>query len=338
MMKEPLVSIIIVNWNGGRVFEDCLESLKNLKYPNYELIVFDNGSNDGTEKYATIQSNKNLGFVGGNNKAIKRASGKYILLLNNDTKVPDDLLNVLVSKIESDSRIGVIQPKILIMDSPYYLDNAGSFITKIGFFRHWGFQKRDSKEFGFEKEIFSAKGACMLIRNDLIDKIGLFDEDYFAYFEESDFCWRVWLNGYKVVFYPKTFIYHKVGFTIKRQNVLELNYHYYKNRISSLIKNLDNFNVLWIVPLHIVLSLGIAFIFFIRGSIRNPLIILRAIWWNIKNLPKILSKRSKVQKLRNVSDNYIFNTVGRKINICKLLLFKDPFFKDFKRIEKDIAK
>src|SRR5258708_30274402 len=132
MMKEPLVSIIIVNWNGGRVFEDCLESLKNLKYPNYELIVFDNVSNDGTEKYATIQSNKNLGFVGGNNKAIKRASGKYILLLNNDTKVPDDLLNVLVSKIESDSRIGVIQPKILIMDSPYYLDNAGSFITKIG--------------------------------------------------------------------------------------------------------------------------------------------------------------------------------------------------------------
>ncbi len=329
MMTKPKVSIIIVNWNGGKVFEECLGSLEKLKYSNYELIIVDNGSMDGTQKFATIRNKKNLGFVGANNQAIKIVKGKYVLLLNNDTKVPPELLDVLVAKMESDSKIGVVQPKIFMMDNSGYLDNAGSFITKIGFFRHWGFQKKDSKEFDREKEIFAAKGACMIIRKDLIDKVGLFDEDYFAYFEESDFCWRVWLNGYKILYYPKTFIYHKVGFTIKRQNVSELNYHYYKNRIASLIKNLNNWNVLWIVPLHVILSFGIAFVFLVRGSIKNPLIILRAIWWNIVNISKTLKKRSRVQNSRTTSDKYIFKNVGQKVDFLK-------FFGDFKRVEKDL--
>src|SRR5258708_284544 len=331
------VSIIIVNFNGGKVFRECLVSLKKISYSNYEIIIVDNSSTDGTEKLATIRNKKNLGFVDGNNQGIKNAKGKYILLLNNDTKVSKNFLNVLVDKMESDPEIGVLQPKIFMMDNPGFLDNAGSFITKIGFLRHWGFQKKDSSNFDTEREIFSAKGACMLIRKDLIDQIGLFDHDFFMYFEESDFCWRVWLCGYKVLFYPQTFIYHKIGFTIKRQNVSELNFHYYKNRIASLIKNLNNWNVLWMVPLHLFLSLGISLIFFIRGSITNPLIILRAIWWNIAHLGDTLKKREVIQNKRVVSDKYIFDRVGRRVDVVKLLLFKDNFFKDFKRIEKDIS-
>ncbi len=348
-MEKNKVSIIIVNWNGELILKDCLTSLSTLNYKNWELIIVDNASKDNSleiiEKFRPkkvktelIINKDNLGFVGGNNQAIKIADGKYILLLNSDTKIKPDLLSQLVFKMESDSGIGVIQPKILMMDNPKYLDNAGSFITQIGFLRHWGFQKKDSNEFNHEVEIFAAKGACMIIRKDLIDKIGLFDPDFFMYFEESDFCWRAWLTGYKVLYFPKTFIYHKVGFSIKRQNVSELNYHYYKNRIASLIKNFDNINVLWIVPFHVLLSLGIALIFLLRGSIKNPSIILRAIWWNITNLPKTLKKRVKIQKQRIVTDDFIFNAVGRKVNIFKLLLFKDPFFKDFKRIEKDMKK
>lgn len=335
-MAEPKVSIIIVNFNGGQIFKDCLAALKKIKYSNIELIIVDNGSSDGTEKLATIKNKKNSGFVGGNNEGIKKASGKYVLLLNNDTKVPNNFLNILVKKIEADEKVGVIQPKIYLMDKPGYLDNAGSFLTKIGFLRHWGFQKKDSKEFNTEKEIFSAKGACMLIRKELIDKIGLFDPDFFMYFEESDFCWRVWLAGYKILFYPKTYIYHKVGYTIKRQNPFELNYHYYKNRISSLIKNLSNWNIIPITTVHLFLSFCIAFVFLVRGSVNNPLIILRAIWWNIANLGKTLKKRKATQKLRVVSDKYIFDKVGKKINILKLFLFQDSFFKDFKRVEKDV--
>jgi GT2 family glycosyltransferase len=328
-MKKPKVSIIIVNFNGGEIFKDCLSSVKKLNYPNYQLVIVDNASSDGTEKYATIRNKKNLGFVGGNNIGVEKSSGKYILLLNNDTTVSPDLLNVLVDKMETDPKIGVLQPKIYLMDKLDYLDNAGSFFTKIGFLDHWGFMKKDDKEFDKEKEVFSAKGACMLIRKDLVDSVGLFDKDYFAYFEESDFCWKAWLYDKKVVYYPKTYIKHKVGFTTKTQNVNFLNYLYYRNRICSLIKNLETKNLLWIIPVHIFISLGIAFIFLIRGSWSNCLLILRAVKWNILNINSTLKKRKQIQKIRKISDNEIFTRVGRKVDLNK-------FFSDFKRVEKDL--
>lgn len=330
----PKVSIIIVNWNGGAVFEECLESIRKLKYKNYELIIVDNGSDVEIKRTGLLEriiyNKRNLGFAKGNNIGFREARGKYVLLLNNDTKVRSDLLEVLVTKMESDETIGVIQPKIYMMDKKSYLDNAGSFLTKIGFLEHWGFGKKDGKEFDEEKEIFSAKGACMLVRKDVIDKIGLFDEDYFAYFEESDFCWRVWLAGYKIIYYPKTSILHKVGFTIKRQDVSYLNYLYYRNRICSLIKNLDIKNLIWIFPVHIILSFGIAFLFLMRGSISNFMLIMRAIRWNFVNLKHTLWKRRKIQKTRIVFDEEIFKRVGRSVDFGK-------FFNDFKRVERDIS-
>lgn len=329
-MKNPKVSIIIVNFNGGKVFENCLTSLKKLSYKNYELIIVDNGSSDGTENYATIGFKKNLGFVGGNNEGVKRATGKYILLLNNDTLVKPDLLHKLVKKMESNPSVGVLQPKIYLMDKKGYLDNAGSFLTKIGFLDHWGFNQKDSTQYNMETEIFSAKGACMMIRKEIIEKIGLFDDDYFAYFEESDFCWRVWILGYKIIFYPKTSIQHKVGFTTKREDVTYLNYLYYRNRISSIIKNFEIINLIFIFPIHLLISLGIGFVFLIRGRIESFLLVMRAIKWNFVNLNLTLKKRKEVQKTRKVSDNEIFESVGKKVNFRK-------FFGDFKRVEKDIS-
>lgn len=329
MIKYPLVSVIIVNWNGGEVFEKCLDSLNKNKYTNWELIVVDNGSTDGTQKHAQIKNKTNLGFALANNQGYKVSSGKYLLLLNNDTLVDPDFLDILVAKMESEKDLGVIQPKILIMDRPEYLDNAGSFLTRIGFLHHWGFMKKDKQEFSKEREVFSVKGACMLIRKSLVNEIGLFDSDFMSYFEESDFCWRVWLTGNRVLFYPQTQIFHKVGFTIKRLDVGNLNWHYYKNRICSLIKNLEISNLLTILPVHLLISLGILFIFLIKGRFGNSLIIWKAIWWNIINLDKTLIKRKNIQKMRVVSDKFIFH---------KLLLPVDwkSFLGDFKRIERDL--
>jgi GT2 family glycosyltransferase len=332
-MKNPKVSILIVNFNGGKVFEECIKSLQKINYKNYEVIVVDNGSDVKPilpKTYKLILNKENSGFVGGNNIGFKYVTGKYVLFLNNDTKVSPDLLKITIAKMESDSNIGVLQPKIYLMDKPGYLDNAGSFFTNIGFLDHWGFNKKDSPEFDKEREIFSAKGACMIARKDLIDKIGLFDEEYFAYFEESDFCWRVWLASYKIIFYPKTYIYHKVGFTTKRGNVNRLNYLYYRNRIDSLIKNLEFKNLIWIVPLHVFLSFGIAILFLMRGSFKNFKLILLAIIWNGKNFFRIWKKRQAVQSLRKVSDADIFRRVGTSVNFLK-------HYGDFKRVEKDLS-
>lgn len=340
MKTSPLVSLIIVNWNGGEVFNNCIKSLVKVNYPNWELLVVDNGSNDGsenlfknfnlpTEKITLIKNQRNLGFAMANNQGVKRARGDFILLLNNDTKVVPNLLTVLVNRASRDHTLGVIQPKIELMDKKGYLDNAGSFFTRIGFLQHWGFLQKDSSFFNKERLIFSAKGACMFIRSSLIKKIGLFDSDFISYFEESDFCWRVWLSGYKVLFYPKTKIYHKVGFTIRRLNVTKLNYHYYKNRICSLIKNLEFSNLLIVLSFHLAISLGIALAFLLKLQISNSLIIFKSFVWNIKHLPATFKKRRLIQQKRVVYDKQIFKNLMQPISWKKYL-------EDFKRIEKDL--
>lgn len=338
-----LVSVIIVNWNGGGVLRDCLESLSKVRYPNWELVVVDNGSTDESLvlirklkvksqklKVKVVRNKENVGFARANNQGLKMTKGEYILLLNNDTKVEEDLLGKMVEKMEGEKDLGVVQPKIMMMDNPGYLDNAGSFLTWIGFLDHWGFGRKDGEEFSEEKEIFSAKGACMLIRREVVEKVGLFDEDYVSYFEESDFCWRVWLGGYRVLFFPKVKIFHKVGFTIKRMDVWGNNFHYYKNRICSLLKNLEVPNLLVILPLHLVVSMGIAMAFALRGHLRNSLIVFKAMWWNLVSIPSTLRKRREVVKIRVVGDREIFAKLMRRIDLGR-------YWNDFRRVERDLG-
>ena len=163
MKTQPKVSIVIINWNGGKVFERCLQSLTKLTYSNWELLVVDNGSTDKSNFLpkqffagSKLLSNKrNVGFALANNQATKKARGEYLLLLNNDTQVSPNLLDVLIDKMENDPSIGVVQPKIKMMADPQYLDNAGSFMTWTGFLSHWGYGMKDTGEFNREREVFS---------------------------------------------------------------------------------------------------------------------------------------------------------------------------------------
>lgn len=325
MKNYPFVSIIIANWNGGEVFKICLDSLNKLNYPSWELIVVDNNSSDGSEnfviRYKQIKNHKliknktNLGFAKANNQGYKKSRGKYVLLLNNDTKVTQNFLKVLVNKMEKDNNLGVIQPKILLMDKADYLDNVGSFLTRTGFLEHWGYMEHDSPRFNKEKEIFSAKGACMLIRKNVINEVGLFDKDFISYMEETDFCWRVWLVGYKVVFYPKAKIYHKVGFTSKKQNQIFVNYNSYKNRLASLIKNLELGNLFYIGSCHLVVSIFLASYYFLKFQFSKSQMILGAVWWNIIYLRKTLAKRKKIQSFRKIKDKNLFPIIMHPINL-----------------------
>ncbi len=341
MKNYPLVSILMANWNGGKVYEDTLSSLSKITYPNWELVVVDNGSSDGTtklplnrkfgiKKFKLIENKTNLGFAPANNQGYEVSRGKYILLLNNDTLVEKDFLEIMVKKMEKDATIGVMQPKIKMMDNPELLDNAGSFFTNIGFLEHWGFMKNDGLEFNIEKDVFSVKGACMLTRKSLIEKLGLFDDDFISYFEESDYCWRVWLAGLRCVFYPATFIRHKVGFTIRRLDVGNLNWHYYKNRICSLIKNLGIARLFLILPVHLCISVAISIAFILKGQLSSSAIVWKAIWWNLVNIRKTLIKRKKVQNMRKVSDSLLFKKISRPIDL-------KMFIGDFARVSKDIS-
>lgn len=337
-MEKGKVSIIIVNWNGGDVFRNCLLSLKKISYPDWELVVIDNASSDGSERFpeelgiknlTVINNESNVGFAPTNNLGYEKARGEYILLLNNDTEVAPDILESLTSRLSKEKDLGVIQPKIYLMDKPGYLDNCGSFLTKTGFLEHWGFFKKEAPEFNKEAYIFSAKGACMLIKREVIEKVGLFDSDFGSYFEESDFCFRVWLSGYKVLYSPKVSIKHKLAFTAKRQNPFEVTYDSYKNRLCSLLKNLEMKNLFTIITIHITILEILAFYYLTKLQFKKMWIIQKGIFWNLKNISRTIKKRERIQKLRKLSDEQIFPFIMKPFNSKVYLGYLKRLEEDF---------
>jgi len=329
VIKYPKVSIIITNYNGGKILLDCIDSLKKINYPNFDLVLIDDNSTDdsyenalknkGSLNLVSHKNNVNLGFVGSNNKGFELSSGKYILFLNNDTTVSKDLLAKLIYKMEVDPKMGVCQPKIRMMDRSDYLDNAGSYLTRTGFLVHWGFGKKDTEEFNREKIIFSAKGACLMTRREIIDKIGLFDKDFVNYFEESDFCWRVWLAGYTVYFLPQTYILHKLGFSYSKISQVSVNYNSFKNRILSLYKNLEMKNLFLIMIPHLVMLITLFFYYLLRLQFSKSGMIISAIVWNIKNIRVSARKRKIVQEMRVVRDDELFKQIMKKFNLKEML-------------------
>lgn len=319
-MVKGLVSIIIVNWNGKDHLTKCLRSLKRIDYKKTETIIIDNGSTDGSVEYIKheypgiicIRNADNSGFSKANNQGIKKAKGEYILLLNNDTKVRRNFLSILVKKISLDPLIGAVQPKILHWEKPGKLDSIGSFLTNTGFLFHLGFEELDSKKLDKEIKLFSGKGSCLLFKRKILKITGNFNEDFFAYFEETDLCWRVWLAGYHLIYEPEAVIYHKTWGTTKRLPQDFITFHSFRNRISSLAINLETGNILLILPLHLLICIFIAFCYFISGKFKNGFAIIWAILSFLKNLRKVLRKRKHVQKrIRKIPDSILFHEIIR---------------------------
>src|SRR5689334_11617383 len=230
MKKSKLVSIIIVNWNGFKWLPDCFGSIAKQDYRQYEVVFVDNASKDDSvdwvkkhyPKTKIIINKENLGFADANNVGYRKAKGEYVLFLNNDTRVTKTFLTELVKVLQSDITIGGVQSKILLMDHPDTHDSVGAFLTPTGFLYHYGFGKKNISKYNKQINLYTAKGACMMFRKKVLDQIAIdnniFDPDYFAYFEESDMCHRVWLAGYKIVYAYKSVIYHKMGATSAGMN------------------------------------------------------------------------------------------------------------------------
>lgn len=327
-----LVSIIIVNWNGRRFLRDCFTSIDKQFYKNIEVIFVDNASKDDSvafikknfPKTKIIINKKNLGFAEANNIGYRKAKGEYILFLNNDTRVTKNFLRELVKLLEADKNTAGAQSKILLMDDPHRLDSVGAFLTKTGFLYHYGIAKKDSPKYNEQIELYSAKGACMIFKREVLEKIKvdgeIFDSRYFAYFEETDMCHRVWLAGYKIVFAPKSVIYHKMGGTSTNLNNSFVQYHSFKNRINSYIKNLSLEHLLKILPLHILMCEAFAVFSLLRFKLQLFLSIQKAIAWNFCEISTTLFKRKFIQtKIRKFADENFFQTIVRDVKISYYL-------------------
>ncbi|MFY9484464.1 MAG: glycosyltransferase family 2 protein [Patescibacteria group bacterium] len=329
-MNKPVVSIVIVNLNGAAYLGRCLDSIARIKQPNFEVIVVDNNSTDRSKqiikrhgkRVMAIWNNENKGFCAANNQGAKAARGEFLLLLNNDTEVPENLLAILVAKLRQDTTIGIIQPKILLKDEPGHLDSVGGFLTWTGFLNHVGIHEVDRGQYDSEFPVFSPKGACMMIRNTLFAKVGGFDKDFFAYFEETDLAWRVWLTGKRVVFYPNVSILHLMGRTTRTLDFNFIQFHSYKNRIASLIKNVGTASI-WRGFAHIAIVIGLSSFYLLIGQWSTSLPIWRALYWNVRNLGATFRKRHIVQQMRRIDDSFL-KLVSKSANVPKAI--RDVFY------------
>lgn len=319
-----LVSIIIVNWNGLKWLKMSLPSLVKEHYGNREIILVDNASTDESVAWTNknypsvriLRNSENLGFAEANNVGYRVAKGKYILLLNNDTIVRPDFLVELVQKIESSPDIAGVQSKLLLMDDHARLDAVGAFITPTGFLLHWGFGKKDSAKYDKTEDIYTAKGAAVMFRHKVLKEVqmnnSIFDPAYFAYFEETDLCHRIWLIGKRIVYAPKSVIFHKMGGTSTGMDNAFIQYHSFKNRIRTYLKNLELASLLMLLPIHIAMCEFFSIVSLAKGKFSLGWAIQKALWWNLTVLPDTLKARAYIQSgLRKVSDRTYMSLVGR---------------------------
>ncbi len=337
MPHQPRVGLVMVNWNGLEHLKISLPSLRKQTYKNLTIYLVDNRSADESVSFVKesfpevvlIDAGKNLGFAGGNNLGIERAMADgvdYLLLLNNDTDVNPDMLAKLVNHMEAHPKVGIAQPKLLLMDYRDTLDSCGSWLTKTGFLIHFGCEEKDAPKYNKVTPIFTIKGAAMIVRRQTIEAIGSFDDDFFAYFEETDLCWRAWLLGWRVHYAPVTTVYHKIGGSTKKIGSPVINYHSFKNRIMSLIKNLAWYNLIWILPLHLVMVLGFSLIYFAAFRFRSGLSIYKALGWNIAHIGANLKKRRAIQESRVINDRDLFKIIMRPVDWGESLDFARRYF------------
>lgn len=316
---RPLVSVLIVNTNDRRYLDGVLTSVFAQDYDPLEVIVVDNDSSDGSVEFVrtnfpnvTVVENRcNLGFGGANNAGMGVARGGYIFLLNPDTVMAPDALSAVVEVMERHPRVGAAQSKLLRGFHGTVIDSAGSYLTASGFLYHHGYGDADGPAYARSYEIFSAKGAGLMLRRAVIDRVGLFDEDFFLFFEETDLCWRIWLAGYSVLYVPESIVHHDVGGSTRLLPAAFLEYESFKNRICSLIKNLGTLRLLRVMPLHLLMCFGAAAAYTVRGHPGEGLAIVRAVGWNLRHLPRTLQKRRPIQQQRRLSDRELWPRIAR---------------------------
>lgn len=312
------LSIVIPSWNGLELLKICLPSLIKQTFKDFEVIIVDNGSGDDSVKY--IQKNfpsfkiiklpKNIGFAGAVNRGIKKAFGKYIILLNNDTEIDKNCLEYLVKTADSHPEVGIVAAKIKNFYHRNIIDNAGDEIDIIGHSFTRGTGQKDGLKFNKPDYIFLVTGGGSLFKKEVFNKIGFFDEDYFLYMEDVDFCFRAQLAGFKAWYEPKAVIYHK-RMSTSSKNMSFVEPECFRNMTMNIIKDyplsliFHKFNWLKIILVHLNTIKYLAGKNYLWQA-------LKADWYILTNFKKLLEKRKKIQSLKIVSDEYIISNVKDK--------------------------
>ncbi|KAF6246723.1 glycosyl transferase [Nitrosopumilus sp. b3] len=324
--KEPLISIIILNYNAGSLLLECVESIFNSNYKNLEVIVVDNVSKDNShkickEKFANIiliENKENLGYCGGNNVGIEHANGEFLVILNPDVIVDPDWLNQLLSAFRKYGD-GLYQPKILATTDHSTIISAGNMIQLFGFGFSRGKGEKDIGQYEKDEEVGYASGTCLFSSLEIFRKIGNFDSYLFAYHDDLDLCWRGRLKGIKSFYVHNSIIYHPLeGYSFKWNSfkffLME------RNRLYCLQKNFSRKTILKMLPSLILVDIAVTLFYlkkgFVSAKIKANLDILR-------NLSTISKNHNLIQKNRTVSDDELIKKFTNKMEVPQWVIEKE---------------
>jgi len=293
---SPKVSIIIVNWNAEKFLEKCISSLENQTYKNFEIIFVDNASEDNSvelveKKFPSvnvIKNNQNLGFAEGNNIGIRKAKSDLIALFNPDAVAHEEWLSTLVTVIQSSDKIGAVAGKLFYLDDKFVKNAVFCTWPKIDPYTSLPYNFHDDEP---SSKVDYLTGAAMLVKKEVISKIGLMDSGYFLYFEESDWCARMIRAGYDLIYVPEAIAWHAVSSTVSDGE--KKAYFMDRSRIRFAVKNFDS-SYLFIFYIRLFVESIHLFLKDLKhGNFSKSCIRLRAMQWNSANFIHTLQKRKE---------------------------------------------
>ena len=316
--REIRASVIIPNWNGKELLGDCLSSLNKQSFKDFEIILADNGSTDESVSFVTgkypdvkiLKLNKNFGFSKAVNEGVIASEARYVVFLNNDTSLDKNWLENLIKCADKHPEVISVNSKLLNFYNKKIIDGVGIMINEVGQAKSIGWQKEDIGQYNKEEYIFGATGGASLFKRDDFIKVGLFDENYFMYFEEVDFAFRAQFLGFKSIYCPYAIVYHKHKSTSKKLPQ-HIEYWQYRNMIQTVINNfpvsllLKNFR--WLKIILVYLN---TIFYHIKNGFFWPPFLTQV--WLVVNLPRLLKKRYGIQKNKLVSDEYIEGFLSKK--------------------------
>jgi hypothetical protein len=303
--SHPLISVIIVNYNGKKFLSDCLNSIFHQTYFPFEVIMVDNASHDGSVEY--VQQNfpdvkmftqsTNLGFAGGTNAGIRQAEGEFILTLNNDTILTPDFIDELAKPMVSDPFVGMCASKMIFPDGR--INSTAICISRSGAAWDRGMGEPDHGQYDVVEEVFGACAGAALYRRIMLDEIGLFDEDFFLYMEDVDLAFRARLSGWKCMYVPSARVIHVHGGTTEPGSDSSV-YYGNRNLLWYAVKNFPSRALILFIPWIIGRNIAVIPYYFLK---RKGKAIIKAKVDSVKGLSKMIKKRQSIKK--SISDGAI---------------------------------
>lgn len=313
-MNNLKVGIIILNWNSALITYDCLKSLMSVDHVTFKVFVVDNGSIDNSlnelveninneKKITVINLEYNYGFTGGNNIGIQIAQREYdpdfFLLLNNDTVVDPFFLKNMISSFSLDKQIGVVVPKIFFYgENREFLYFAGGYINKLsGLGEHYNWKKKDSTSSVQSKYVSFANGCSMLIKKDVINTIGVLDDNFFANIEDVDYSYRILNAGFKIYYNAEAHLWHREGFASKKNIGNWIRVYLTTRNVILLQRKHASFFLFFFFTLYFSFRwvLYMSLKFFILGEYQSIKAIYHGIYDGFRNKLSFLQKPSEVK-------------------------------------------